>query len=156
MSQMRKNIIIAVCIIGICITVILICGITTEMYDRKLKEQEEQISEISSKMIKYNKADESFYITANQVLNLAQRAAELFESSEPEEKRQLLNFAFQNFRLNGKNLSFKLKTPLDGVLIGTTTNNWGRIVEDVRTIFAQQDEYIYIPDLRSEATIEIY
>ena len=37
------------------------------------------------------------------------------ESSEPEEKRQLLNFLLQNLKLDGKKLSFKLKTPFNTV-----------------------------------------
>ena len=37
-------------------------------------------------------ADENFYLAANITLNLAQRAKEIFKSSEPQEKRQLLNF----------------------------------------------------------------
>lgn len=39
--------------------------------------------------------------------NLAARAKEIFESSEVDEKRQLLNFVFQNLKLDGKNLSIE-------------------------------------------------
>jgi hypothetical protein len=45
-------------------------------------------------------------VTANQVMQLAQSAWEIFESFESfevEEKRQLLNFVFQNLKLDGKN-----------------------------------------------------
>ena len=66
-------------------------------------------------MQRYTQADENFYITANTVLNLAQRAEQIFESSEIDEKRQLLNFLLQNLELQGRKLSFKLKTPFDTV-----------------------------------------
>jgi len=39
------------------------------------------------------------------MMNLAARAREIFESSEVDEKRQLLNFVFQNLKLDGKKLS---------------------------------------------------
>jgi len=44
---------------------------------------------------------------ANLVMNLAARAREIFESSEVDEKRQLLNLVFQNLKLDGKNLSIE-------------------------------------------------
>ena len=68
-------------------------------------------------LAKHDKADKEYHITANTVLNLAQRALEIFESSEPQEKRQLLNFVFQNLELRQKNLEYKLKTPYDTVLL---------------------------------------
>ena len=68
-------------------------------------------------MASYTQADEKFYITANIVLNLAQRAYEIFESSEVAEKRQLLNFLLQNLELKGRKLIYKLKTPFDMVLL---------------------------------------
>lgn len=46
-------------------------------------------------MERHVNADESFQVTANMVLSLARRAREIFESSEVEEKRQLLNFVFR-------------------------------------------------------------
>ncbi len=62
-------------------------------------------------MESHAKADESFHVTANMVLSLAQRSREIFKSSEVEEKRQLLNFVFQNLELKGKKLSVILREP---------------------------------------------
>src|ERR1700722_8793813 len=62
-------------------------------------------------MERHVNADESFHITANMVLSLAQRSREIFESSEVEEKRQLLNFVFQNLELKDKKLSVTLREP---------------------------------------------
>ncbi len=67
-------------------------------------------------MRQYTDADENFYLTANMVLNLAKKAYEIFQSSEIEEKRQLLNFLLQNLNLDGKKLQFELKTPFNTVL----------------------------------------
>ena len=65
----------------------------------------------------HDKADKEHYITANTMLNLAQRARKVFESSEVAEKRQLLNFLLQNLELKGRKLLFNLKTPFDTVLL---------------------------------------
>jgi site-specific DNA recombinase len=62
-------------------------------------------------MARHEKADHNFYVTANMVMNLAARAREIFESSEVDEKRQLLNFVFQNLKLEGKNLSIDICEP---------------------------------------------
>ena len=59
-------------------------------------------------MERYALKMKSFHVTANMVLSLARRAREIFESSEVEEKRQLLNFVFQNLELKEKKLSVTL------------------------------------------------
>lgn len=86
------------------------------MFNKKLKEYKEKQADLEEKMARYTQADEKFYLTANTVLNLAQKAYEVFKSSEIEEKRQLLNFLLQNPKLQGKKLLFELKTPFDTVL----------------------------------------
>jgi hypothetical protein len=86
------------------------------VFNKKLKEYKEKQAEINERIQNYTDADENFYLTANMVLNLAKRAKEIFESSEVEEKRQLLNFLLQNLKLQGKKLSFELKTPFNAVL----------------------------------------
>ncbi len=76
--------------------------ITTDMFNKKLKEYKEKQEEIREEMERYDQADEKFYLTANTVLKLTQKALEIFESSEISEKRQLLNFLLQNLKLQGK------------------------------------------------------
>jgi site-specific DNA recombinase len=80
-------------------------------FQKKLKEYKDREFAIIQEMDSHAKADENFHITANMVLNLARRAREIFESSEVEEKRQLLNFAFQNLELKDKKLSITLREP---------------------------------------------
>ncbi|MAF14077.1 MAG: hypothetical protein CMI53_04280 [Parcubacteria group bacterium] len=108
--------------------------------------------QLQVKIKRYDNANTSYYITANQVLSLAQRALEIFESSEIEEKQGMLQFLFQNLELKEKNLSYKLKEPFNTVQLAGVTPfgaTWGRLVESIRTIFQNSTEYIYIPDLES-------
>jgi hypothetical protein len=95
------------------------------MYDNKLREYKERQNDLMFKMKQFENANQNHYATANQVLSVARRAKDIFESSEPEKKRQLLGFVFQNLTLDGKNLSYKLKTPFDKVLLVNSCHNWG-------------------------------
>jgi site-specific DNA recombinase len=78
---------------------------------RKLKEYKEREQEIARELQRYAVKDTNAHVTANTVLSLASRARELFESSEVEEKRQLLNFVFQNLELKDEKLSRILRQP---------------------------------------------
>jgi len=75
-------------------------------------------------MVNISTADEDFHITAATVLDLATRALEIFESSEVNEKRALLNFPLQNCVLHGRKLLFKLKSPFDVIAKYGKTQNW--------------------------------
>jgi site-specific DNA recombinase len=80
-------------------------------FQKKLKEYKDREFAIIQEMESHAKADETFHVTANMVLSLAKRSREIFESSEVEEKRQLLNFVFQNLELKEKKLSVTLREP---------------------------------------------
>ncbi len=82
------------------------------MYLEKVKEYKTRQSEIVDEMKRHEKADQCFYVTANMVLNLAARAREIFESSEVDEKRGLLNLVFQNLQLRDLSLSVQVHEPL--------------------------------------------
>ncbi len=98
-------------------------SITKDMFNKKLKEYKEKQAELETKMQSYTDADENYYLTANITLNLAKKAYEVFQSSEPEEEWQFLNFLLQNLKLEGKNLVFELKTPFNTVLEANKCSN---------------------------------
>ena len=88
--------------------------IDEQMYQEKIKEYKARQQEIISQ-------------------NLARRARENFESSEVEEKRQLLNFVFQNLKLEGEKLVVELREPFN--LIADTAKcpmGWGRLDSNQR------------------------
>lgn len=88
-------------------------GDTEEMYDRIVLEKKARQSEILRNMNKHSNADKQFYITANRIFNAVQRARSIFESSEPNEKREFLNFLLQNATLRGKKLEFTMRSPFN-------------------------------------------
>jgi site-specific DNA recombinase len=83
------------------------------MYLEKVKEYKARQLEILEEMKRHEMADQNFHVTANLVMKLASRARELFESSEVDEKRQLLNFVFQNLQLKDLSLSVQVCEPFN-------------------------------------------
>ena len=64
---------------------------------------------------------------------MASRAAELFERSKTEQKRELLAFVFSNLRLRGKKLEFSLRSPFDLMVNRTDHTSWQAFLNTVRT-----------------------
>ena len=79
------------------------------------------------------KADQNFKLTVNTVLSIASKAYELFESSNIEQKRKLINYVFSNLELEGVTLRYSLKKPFDLMVDCTTYNDWLGIVDTLRT-----------------------
>lgn len=113
----------------------------------------EKQQDIVLQIEEHTEADESYYITASTVLNLAKRALEIFESSQITEKRQLLNFLLQNCRLEGKKLMFTIRNPFGAIVTATENNSWLTLVREVRTNIMASKEYIYIPDLATQVAV---
>lgn len=90
-------------------------SITKTLYDEKFKKLKEEQRDIEIQLEDHTTADEDYSISAAQLISLAQRAADIFASSEIDEKRQLLNWAFQNFELKQKKLLFELNLPLQAL-----------------------------------------
>src|SRR5262245_21384644 len=65
-----------------------------------------------------------FRTTLESLISLASRAAELFERSKPEQKRQLLVFVFSNLRLRGKKLEVSLRSPFDLMVNRASYSSW--------------------------------
>ena len=76
-------------------------------------------------MKRHEKADRNFYVTANMVLNLAARARAIFESSEVDEKRELLNLVFQNLQLKSKKVLAQVCEPFNMMMdYKSCSTNW--------------------------------
>jgi len=103
------------------------------MYDKKLKEYKQKQQDLLIQMQEHSKADEDFYFTASNALNLTSRTLEIFESSEVNEKRTLLNFLLQNPTLSGRKLLFKLKSPFDIIAQHSKTQDWLPLLDTFRT-----------------------
>lgn len=112
--------------------------ITSNDYDKLVAEFKQKQRELDDKRAEHTDADEAFLIGANYLLDIASRAAELFESSKPDEKRQLLNFVLSNLKLTGQKLEFNLKEPFNelitvsSVRTGSPKRTYLELVEALR------------------------
>lgn len=99
--------------------------IDEKMYLEKVSEYKARQMEIVEEMKRHEKADQNFYVTANMVLNLAARVREIFESSEVDEKRELLNLVFQNLQLEGKKVLAQVCEPFNMMMdYKSCPTNW--------------------------------
>jgi len=99
-------------------------SITADYYEEKRKEYRDKQKLINDKIAKLHTADEEYYLTAEYILKLATHASELFESSEPQEKRLLLKMSLQNLELDGKNVLSKWIKPFDKIAYYASRQAW--------------------------------
>lgn len=64
--------------------------ITQADYDKKRAKWRAEQKQYERKLSKLSKADEQYYITVAYLLEIAARGRELFVSSNPDEKRELI------------------------------------------------------------------
>ncbi len=90
--------------------------ITDSMYDKFYNDFQNQLSEINNKIARSQEVDKNYFIMVKHVLELINKAPELFESSEVDEKRQLINLVLQNLKVDGKNIVYDVQKPFDMLL----------------------------------------
>ena len=65
-----------------------------------------------------------FQSAAKYILELTQRAYELFISSEVEDRRKIIKLIFLNLELKGKNLVFSVHKPFDLIVNAHDRQSW--------------------------------
>ncbi len=94
------------------------------MYDKKHQKFREAQSKIKQKMDNLQTADEEYYITANYILSLAHSEYDLFLSSDPDIKRQLLKLVLQNCEIDNGSLTYTLNYPFSAIFDCTKRSDW--------------------------------
>ena len=93
----------------------------------------------------HTRADEDFYITAPKILDLANKALEIFKSSEVNEKRALINLLLQNPLLSGRKLLFSLRSPFYMIAKCGQIENWLPRQDDFRNFcMSEATEKVYL------------
>jgi len=107
--------------------------IPQDEYDKKARELKERQTEIALRIEQHQQGEGDFRTTLESLISLASRAAELFERSKAEQKRQLLAFVFSNLQLRGKKLEFSLRSPFDLMVNRAGYSSWLAFLNTVRT-----------------------
>ncbi|KXK10194.1 MAG: hypothetical protein UZ22_OP11002000926 [Microgenomates bacterium OLB23] len=100
---------------------------------KKFNELQPSQDKIKSKINNLHYPDKDYFITASYLLDLANRAHELFISSEMKQKRQLIKMVFQNLRLEGRTIRYDYAKPFDQVFFYVDCKSWLTTIEEVIT-----------------------
>lgn len=98
--------------------------ITTQEYDKFYQSFRDKIAEIDSRLANLQEAEDNYYLMASYLLEVSQKAFEIFERSEVEEKRQLLSLSLSNLRLEGKTVQFIPVKPFDRIYAAANSQSW--------------------------------
>lgn len=101
----------------------------------------------------HSEADENYYIEAGKLLELANKAYELFQSSEDEEKRELLEYLLRNSKMDGEKILPELKMPFDAIITANKTQNWLTKWNDFR--IANWGDIVEYPEFMLQQTSEL-
>ena len=127
--------------------------ITDDEYDKFYQSFREQLAEIDTRLGMLQEAEDNYYITAKYLLELANRAYELFKSSEVEERRQLIKLVLQNLRVEGKSVRYDGLKPFDTILNYADNQLWLARWDDFRQIdWVNEIEY---PELTLQQTQDL-
>ncbi|MEI8130648.1 MAG: recombinase family protein [bacterium] len=91
-------------------------NITKEVYDKKHQQYYNSIQLLNRELEEHSRGDHDYQTTVATVCSLARRSRDIFESSEPSEKRAFLNYLLQNPTVQAKNLEFTIRSPFNELL----------------------------------------
>ncbi len=99
-------------------------GITQDEYDKKARELKGRQNEIALRIDQHQDSEGDYRTTLESLISVASRAADIFERSKTEQKRELIAFVFSNLRLRGKKLEYSLRSPFDLMVNRADHTNW--------------------------------
>ncbi len=83
-------------------------GLSAELYDEIVEELTEKQQKLNSKLTKLTNYNKSYLTTASHLLDLGQRANQLFKTVDSAQKQMLLKGLVYNVEMFDKKLSYKL------------------------------------------------
>jgi len=98
--------------------------IDEDTFDKFHESFTKEKDDISSRLIQLQEAEDNYYITAKYVLELTDKAYDLFMGSEMEERRQLLTLVLQNLKLDGKEVVYDVQKPFNLMVKATDRKQW--------------------------------
>ena len=113
--------------------------ITRDIYIKKQEDYRFKQDQIKQKMDNLQNADEEYYITASFILSLANRAHDLFLSSELAIKRQLLKLLLQNCEISHGSLRYTLNYPFSAIFSYTKSHSWLPLYDVFRNLKQEFD-----------------
>ena len=94
--------------------------VANEFFDQKSTEWRQEQATVRQNLEQHEQANQSYLQEGVAILELANRAAELFEKQSGSEKRRLLDFVLSNSTWGNGELRVKFRQPFDLIALGTT------------------------------------
>ena len=94
--------------------------VSDEFFDQKSTEWRQEQATVRQNLEQHEQANQSYLQEGVAILELANRAAELFEKQSGSEKRRLLDFVLSNSTWGDGELRVKFRQPFDLIALGTT------------------------------------
>lgn len=98
--------------------------ITNEEYDKYHNLFNAKLAEIDADVALLQNAEDNYYVTAKYILEITNKAHELFKCSEMEEKRQLMKLVLSNTRIEGRKVLFEAQKPFNTILDFADRQAW--------------------------------
>ncbi len=108
-------------------------------YHRKREQYLSERSDIETRIKEHSVADEKYVDFGCLILDVANRASEIYQVRKPEEKRYLCNLVFSNLSLMDKKLKFSFNTIFQAVLNYQKSGDW------LRDMDSNHDRWIQSP-----------
>ena len=83
----------------------------------------DRMEDLDRKLVEYTNNDTSFQLTSAYLLELASKAKNIFERSQPEQKNKILRMLLANPTLKAKRLQLPLLKPFASVLDNSNSQN---------------------------------
>ncbi|EKD80511.1 MAG: cassette chromosome recombinase B [uncultured bacterium] len=98
--------------------------ITPPEYDNYHQSFRDKIADVDTRIGMLQEAEDNYYITASYLVEFAQKAYELFKSSEVEERRQLIKLTLSNLRVEGEFVRYEVVKPYNAILNYADRQAW--------------------------------
>lgn len=98
--------------------------ISKDFYEKKANEYSERIKELDGQISKMTYASLDYFDFGSKILELANKASELYEKGTPEEQKELLGFLLSNSTLKDQKALIQYKKPFNKILERASRSDW--------------------------------
>lgn len=99
-------------------------SITLDLYNENNKRYKAELAEIEQKEKKLDGADSNYYDTVGTLLDVFERADQIFEQAETEDKKRLVGFLLSNLRVSGNLVELTPREPFKTLLLDVKRPLW--------------------------------
>ncbi|RAP34947.1 hypothetical protein DID80_07010, partial [Candidatus Marinamargulisbacteria bacterium SCGC AAA071-K20] len=98
--------------------------IPEELWASKFRQWVDQKENLQIQLNAHQRANKSYYESGVKILELSNRAYELYEKQDVKEKQKLLKFLLSNSKMQGNTVDFVLKMPFCLIVKTKESENW--------------------------------